>query len=122
MIPKDKICLKATHYSGKVAIFTKKQQQLKSLKRPDLRNETWVNGRMRETIETPTFVYEDLARPKKRQALYLEEYRSNDRYRYTKVIVEEKADYFFVVTAFRPDYVKERGKTKLLFGKDNENT
>jgi len=122
MIPtKDKNCLIAKHYSGKRTIFTKKQQKLKSQKRPELRDDSFINGRLKKAIESPNFAYQDLAKPKIRHAVYLEEFRINNRYRYTKVILEEKLNYFFVVTAYRPDYVKERGKTKLIYGEDNEN-
>ena len=121
MIPiNDENCLVAKHYGGKRAIFTKKQQELKSLKRPELRDDSFINGRLKKAIESPNFAYQDLSKPKIRQAVYLEEFKMNNRYRYTKVILEEKPNHFFVITAYRPDYVKERGKTKLIYGEDNE--
>ena len=51
--------------------------------------------------------------------VYKEEYRFDGRVRYTKVVLERKKSYYFVITAFRPDFVKERGKTKRIYGKDN---
>ena len=94
---------------------------MKSEKHPELREDDFVNGRLKKAIESPNFVYQDLAEPKNRQVLYLEEFRLNDRYKYSKVILDERTEYLFVITAYRPDYVKERGKTKLLYGKDNGN-
>ncbi len=41
-------------------------------------------------------------------------------HRYTKVIVREGKKLCFVITAFRPDYVKEKGKTKLMYGKHDK--
>lgn len=51
---------------------------------------------------------------------YKREYKINSSVRYLKVVLNDRGDHLFVVTAFRPDYVKERGKTKLLYGTDNE--
>ena len=118
---KDKLCLVAKHYSGKKAIFTEKQRKLKSKNRPELRDDNFINGRLKEAIESPTFVYQDFEKPNKRQVVYLEEFKINNRFRYTKVILEDRTDHFFVITAYRPDYVKERGKTKLIYGKDEHN-
>ena len=115
------LCLEAKHYSGKKAIFTKKQQALKSERRPELRDDSFIRGWLKKAIESPSFVYQDLSKPETRQVAYLEEFKINNRYRYTKVVLEETPSHFFVVTAYRPDYVKERDKTKLIYGEDNEN-
>ena len=37
-----------------------------------------------------------------------------------KVMLANHPSYLFVITAYRPNYVKERNKTKLIYGKDNE--
>ena len=116
---RGKLCLEAIHYEGKRVVFAEAQRALKSQKHSELRDVEFISGRVKRAIECPSFVYEDLAFPKVRRAHYIEEFMINSRYRYTKVVLEEEKDYFSVITAYRPDYVKERGKTKLLYGKDN---
>ena len=64
-------------------------------------------------------MYRDFEKPNDRRAHYLKEYLVNGVQRYTKVIVAIDQKPRFVVTAYRPDYVKERGKTELIYGKDN---
>jgi len=118
---KNNLCLEALHYGGKRAIFTKRQQAIKSVNRPELRDPEFIKGRLRRAIEAPTFSYQDIDKPKTRQVMYLREFKIDNRVKYTKVIAEEKKHHFFIITAYRPDYVKERGKTKVLFGEDNEN-
>src|SRR3989344_3808358 len=87
MIPtKDKNCLIAKHYSGKRTIFTKKQQKLKSQKRPELRDDSFINGRLKKAIESPNFAYQDLAKPKIRHAVYLEEFRKNNKEKIINVV------------------------------------
>ena len=110
--------LSVKDYMGRKAVFTNKQFDLKAPFRPELR-EDGIIDRIKETIEKPTFVYEDFEY-KKRLAYYRKEYKINNRTRYIKVILQAQNSCLFVVTAFRPDYVKERGKTKLLYGEDNE--
>ena len=117
----SKLCLTAKHYSGKKVIFTKTQRELKSKKHSILRDDDFISGRLKNAIESPSFVYQDLEKPKSREIVYLEEFMVDNRYRYTKVVLEKKSNYFFVVSAYRPDFVKERGKTKLIYGKDNAN-
>ena len=39
---------------------------------------------------------------------------------YTKVILLKLKTHDVVITAYRPDYVKERGKTGLIYGTDND--
>ena len=110
------ICTK--DYTGKKTVFTKKQLELKVPYRPEL-SESGIIDRIKKTIEEPTFVYEDFEN-KKRLAYYFREFKINNRTRYIKVILHNMGSYLFVVTAYRPDYVKERSKTKLIYGKDND--
>jgi len=115
----EDICLKTKRYNGgKRVIFTEKQRILKSEKHPELREPDFINRRIKNTIENPNFVYQDLAKPFNREALYITEFKINNIFRYTKVILEKREDYFFVITAFRPNYIKEKGKTKLIYGKE----
>lgn len=114
-----KYCLEVLDYEGNKVIFTEEQRIKKSAKRPELRDDKFINGRLKQAINCPTFVYQDCDKPNNRKAFYLEEFRINGKIRYTKVIVDFKQKPQFVITAYRPDYVKERGKTKLLYGKDN---
>jgi ribosome biogenesis protein Nip4 len=114
-----KNCLIANDYKNKQVVFTEEQRLLKAEKHPELREQDFINGRVKEAIQYPDFVYQDLANCKERIAAYKLEYAVNGRSRYTKVIISIKNIPYFVITAYRPDYVKERGKTKLLYGKDN---
>ena len=86
--------------------------------RPELR-ENGIMSRIKVAIENPNFVYEDFEH-KNRFSYYRREFKINNRTRYIKVILQMHKSYLFVVTAFRPDYVKERGKTRLIYGEDNE--
>ena len=111
-------CLITTNHEGKKVIFTEKQRLLHSSKHPEVRDTKFINGRVKQAIESPQFIYQDLTDPKRRQAFYIKEFVINHIARYTKVVILAIGDPYTVITAFRPDYVKERGKTKLLYGKD----
>lgn len=111
-------CLITKNHEGKKVIFTEKQRILHSSKHPELRDIEFINGRVKRAIESPDFIYQDLAEPKKRQALYIREFNINGMTRYTKVVILITPNPYIVITAFRPSYVKERGKTQLLYGKD----
>lgn len=103
---------------GVRVIFTEKQRLLKMEKHAELRDDTFLE-RLSEAIKKPTFVYANFEKPNRRQALYFEEFKFNGKIRYIKVVLEKQGTGFFLVTAYRPDYVKERGKTALLYGNDN---
>ncbi len=115
---KENYCFITKDYSGLRVVFTKKQYELKAKLRPELR-EKGILDRVKETTESPDFVYEDYEK-KNRFAYYSREYRINSRTRYMKVILSKGKNCLFTITAFRPDYVKEINKTKLLYGNDNE--
>ncbi len=83
--------------------------------------QAFVVGQVREAVECPTFVYADYGNPKKRVSHYLREYKIGEVIRYTKVVLERRRNGWIVVTAYRPDYVKERDKTKLVYGSDDNN-
>lgn len=112
-------CLITKNYNGRLTVFTKKQFDLKSKQRPELRERN-ILDRIKVTVEKPSFVYEDYADKKNRFAYYLYEYKINGKIRYMKVVLADKKDHLFIITAFRPDYVKEKSKTKLLYGTDIE--
>jgi len=114
-------CFKCTNNQGRSVVFTKDQYEKKSKQRPELR-EPGIQKRMIEAINNPQFVYEDYESPKLRYAYYKEEYSINEKSKYMKVILSEynKGGFdLFVVSAFRPDYIKEEGKTKILYGNHN---
>ncbi len=50
---------------------------------------------------------------RKKKCLKRPELRTDDFIKRVRQTIEN-----FVITAYRPDYVKERGKTKLIYGKD----
>jgi len=112
-------CLITKNHEGIMVVFTKKQLDLKAKQRPELREEGILH-RIEETIKNPTFIYEDYENRKQRVAYYCYEYKIDGRDRYMKVMLSIHLDYLFVITAYRPDYIKERGKTNLLYGTHND--
>ena len=103
---------------GVKVVFTEKQRKEKMLKHPELRLDSFTE-RIKKAIENPDFIYQDLT-DKRRYAYYAREYAINSRVVYTKVILKNGKKNCFIITAYRPDYVKERSKTRLLYGKDDE--
>ena len=103
------LCLDIKNHENKRVIFTEAQRLLKCPKRPELRDNNFINGKMKEAILSPRFIYQDLTMTRKRQAVYLMEFKINNKFKYTKIILEKRSAHFFVITAYRPDYVKERG-------------
>jgi hypothetical protein len=114
-----KCCLETVDHENNKVIFTEEQRQKKAVKHPELRDNNFINSRLKQTINRPDFIYQDCDKPNSRNALYLKEFVLNGKPRYTKVTIDFKKKPQFVVTAYRPDYVKERNKTKLLYGHDN---
>jgi hypothetical protein len=114
-----KCCLITTDHEDKKVIFTERQRLLKSDKHPELRSPDFINGRVKDAIKNPDFIYQDLGRPEERIAVYKLEFKINERNKYTKIVMNTRPNSYFIITAFRPENVKERGKTKLLYGKDN---
>lgn len=112
----DKICLQTKNHENKDVIFREGQRLSKIAKRAELRDLTFVNGLLKKTIQSPDFIYLDLGLV--RHVLYKLRYVINGKPRYVKVVVNPNVDPIFVVTAYMPDYVKERGKTDLIYGKD----
>jgi hypothetical protein len=113
-----KNCIDTKNNEGIRVVFVEKQRQQKSLKHPELREESFIK-RIKIAIEKPDFVYEDLAK-KGRLVYYKYEYSLSGRTKYTKVVLDKKGFGYFVVTSYRPDYVKERSKAKLLYGEDKD--
>jgi hypothetical protein len=113
-----KYCISCKDYEGIKTIFSENQRMEKMLKHPELRDPEFIK-RVQNALEKPSFIYEDLA-DKKRCAYYVREYGINSKIMYTKVIVKKNGRSSFVITAYRPDYVKERGKSRLIFGEDND--
>jgi hypothetical protein len=111
-------CLQTEDYEGVRTVFREEHRATKALKHPELRDEAFIAGRVKAAIETPTFVYADLGAPDRRRSCYLKEYELNGTARYTKVIVDYERRPRVIITAYRPDYVKERSKTELIYGKD----
>lgn len=109
-------CINTKSYDGTRTIFTEEQREKKCLKHPELRSDEFVK-RARATIENPSFVYEDMAE-NRRLVYYKYEYSANGRARYVKVVIVAKNNHYFVIIAYRPDYVKEKGKARLIYGKD----
>ena len=83
-----------------------------------LRDDGFIK-RVKETIENPGFIYEDFAESD-RLVYYRHEYSVNGQPRYVKVSIDIEKIPYFVITAFRPARVKERGKTKLIHGNDEQ--
>ncbi len=113
----DKRCVDTKNYEGVQTIFTQEQREKKWLKHPELRDDDFIK-RIKSTVEAPSFVYKDLAK-NGRLVYYKYEYSVNGRARYIKVVLVARKNSRLIVTAYRPDYVKERGKTKLVYGKND---
>src|SRR3989344_9513882 len=111
-------CIDCKNYEGIRTIFFEKLRKEKALKHPELNVASFIK-RIMIAITNPNFVYEDLS-DQNRCAYYVREYAINSRIMYTKVIVRKEGESCFIVTAYRPDYVKERSKSRLVYGEDNE--
>jgi hypothetical protein len=112
-----RFCLEAHTWEGKKVIFEETNRAAHESKHPELADPSYIQGRVRDAIERPTFVYRDFEHPKKRIVCYLEEYRLNGTPRYTKVVLIKGSEPWKVATAFRIDYVKEQGRTEIIYGK-----
>ena len=111
-------CIDTRNYAGVRTILTENQRQIKMVKHPELRDDGFIK-RVKETIENPGFIYEDFAESD-RLVYYRHEYSVNGQPRYVKVSIDIEKIPYFVITAFRPARVKERGKTKLIHGNDEQ--
>ena len=107
-------CIDTKNHEGIRTIFPEDQRVEKAKKHPELRQLDFIE-RVKTTIEKPDFVYEDLDGGD-RHMCYCREYKINSRTQYTKVVIRTAKQCNYVITAYRPDYVKEQGKTKLLYG------
>ena len=125
MIKNSECCLTAIHYKTKEMVyFLESVRAIKESKRPELRdrNGDFIKKRVAETIRNPNFVYEDLYSPNTRSCLYVREYAVGKKIWYVKVILEyiKSEKHFSVITTFRSNSVKERGKTDVIYGIDDE--
>lgn len=107
-------CIDTKNHEGVQTIFTEEQRLEKAKKHSELRHTEFIEM-VRLTIEKPDFIYMDLG-GSDRHVCYCREYKINSRTQYTKVIIRTAKHCNYVVTAYRPDYVKERNKTELLYG------
>ena len=110
-------CLQTKNYEGKTVVFEENVRLLKAKKHSELRVPSFINGRVQKTIKAPEFVYDVFGYEGLRAAYYMEEFIVNGISRYTKVVVEQIGNPLKVITAFRPNNVKESGKTKLLYSR-----
>lgn len=112
-----KLCFSVIDFSGRQVVFTEKRRIKKAKLRPIL-NAKWFTDRIKETIRNPDFVYTDIAEPQQKHVYYLREFGTSNSTRYTKVVVWLGDVVAEVVTAYRPDYVKEKGKKNgnLIYG------
>lgn len=111
-------CVDTKNYEGVHTVFTESQRAEKAKKHPELRLADFIK-KVKETIERPDFVYEDID-DKYHYSYYCREYKINSRIKYTKVVLLKLKTHYIVITTYRPDYVKERNKTVLIYGKDND--
>jgi hypothetical protein len=111
-------CIETTNHEGVRTVFTEMRRAQKAEKHPELREQAFLD-QVKKTIERPDFVYQDLDSDT-RFASYCREFKINSRTRYTKVMVQKESGCCVVITAYRPDYVKERRKTNLLYGNDHD--
>jgi len=119
----DKFCLDIIDYRGKRVVFLEVIRLKKAQKRPELRNEEFINGQLAKAIKYPDLVYEDFERPNERLVYYYREYRKGNETRYTKVVINIKYIPYRVVTAYRPDRIKEdcpKSKSKIIYDKSRD--
>ncbi len=105
------MCLEIDDYNGNKVIFYETTRVKKAKKRPELREKSFLNGQLREAIKNPWRIYEDFDRPKERHAYYYKEYSTREKTQYAKVVIEISAKPFIVITAYRPDRIKEESET-----------
>lgn len=105
------ICLEIDDYNGDKVIFYEATRIKKAKKRPELREESFLNGQLCHAIKSPWRIYEDFDRPKERYVYYYKEYNTRTKTQYTKVVIDISAKPFVIVTAFRPDRIKEESET-----------
>ncbi len=98
-------------YNGDRVIFYEATRIKKAKKRPELREKSFLNGQLREAINSPWRIYEDFDRPKERRVYYCKEYSTREKTQYTKVVVEISTKPFVIITAYRPDRIKEESET-----------
>lgn len=108
-------CLECSDYLERIVRFEEANRVRHALKHPELDDPEFINGRVKKAIVEPTFVYKTIANSK-RTANYLYEYTNNGTNIYTKVIIEYRYRVGYVVSAWRIPYVKERGKTAIVYG------
>lgn len=109
-------CLDTRDYENERVVFDEDNRKKHALKHPELDDQGYINGRLQQAIKKPDFVYQALDDPTNKRVHYLHEYSNNGRSIYTKVIIMLRRNCNYVVTAWRIDYVKEKGKTKLIYG------
>ncbi|MDP2692656.1 MAG: hypothetical protein Q8O88_03400 [bacterium] len=110
-------CLLTQNYENRGVCFEEKRRKIKALKHSELRDPKFINGRVKQTINNPDFIYSDFDYPKSREVYYKFEFKINGKNVYTKVVIDITKIPLLVVSVFRPDYIKEQNKTKLLYGK-----
>jgi len=116
----DGLCLDITDYCGRRVIFREVVRQKKLPKRPELRNDDFIHGQLTKAIKEPTYIYEDFDRPTERHVYYYEEYTTVNGIKYTEVVIDIAILPFEIVTAYRPNYIKEEypnSKAKKIYDK-----
>ncbi len=99
-------CIDTVNFEGKRVVFEEINRKKKAEKRPELLDAGILN-RIVKNLKDPDFVYLDYANPDLRCCYYREEYQVNSKPRYLKVVVTNGNELLYVVTAYRPDEIKE---------------
>ncbi len=110
-------CLKTEDDLGNKVVFSEKQRRKKAKSHPELRDDKFINGRLKTAINHPHFVYGDVAK-NNFHCYYIREFHFDTSrgkgWQYTKVIVLVIVKPYQIITAFRPQIIKEEGRTKCL--------
>lgn len=103
-----KLYLETNDYRGQHCIFTQAQVDSHIHRRPELRDPGF-KSRIIAALQTPDIIYPDYAK-RKRHVYYRKEYQVNGVAWYVKVVVQMSSNPCFIVTAFRPNNIKEANK------------
>ncbi len=102
----SRLCIDTKTYLGKRIVFEEMCWRRKAKRRPELLEDGMLR-RIEETLRNPDLVFRDHANPEGRRCYYREEYRVNGRPRYIKVVATNTTDPLYIITAYRPDRIKE---------------
>lgn len=101
------VCLEIEDYQGSRVVFYEKTRLKKAKKRPELRSTDFLKGQLTQAVKNPWRIYKDFNKTKERRCYYYKEYSTKIKTKYTKVVIDISENPYIIITAYRPDYIKE---------------